>query len=182
MKTVSIVKFSILVVFTLFTSCELPGGAQKAQATPDKQEQTKSQKEQAAPKQEQPNGEKALDNVKADWLEYEPAVVELEGKLIIKTFFGPPNFGEEPETDFKEETRILSLDRPVNVRSRDETDSVLGPPIKNVRELQLVFDGPLKQWVGKKLGVKGSLFHAHTGHHHTDVLLNVESISLAPLN
>jgi hypothetical protein len=63
-----------------------------------------------------------------------------------------------------------------------ETDPVLGPSVNNVRELQLVFDGPLRKWVGKKLIVRGSLFHAHTGHHHTDVLLDAESISLAALD
>ena len=115
----------------------------------------------------------------ADWYEYEPAVVELEGTLVIKTFFGPPNYGEDPETDEKEETRILSLDKPINIRSKDENDPVLGPTESDVREVQLVFDGKLRKWVGKKLIVKGTLFHAHTGHHHTDVLLAVESISPA---
>ena len=119
------------------------------------------------------------DAAKADWYEYEPAVVELEGTLVVKTFFGPPNYGEDPETDEKQETRILSLDKPINMRSKDENDPVLGPTESDVRELQLVFDGKLRKRAGKKVVVKGTLFHAHTGHHHTDVLLAVESISLA---
>jgi hypothetical protein len=45
--------------------------------------------------------------------------------------------------------------------------------------LQLVLSVPRKELIGKKVIVKGTLFHAHTGHHHTDVLMNVESISLA---
>ena len=112
------------------------------------------------------------------WLEYAPAVVELEGTLSIKTFFGPPNFGENPNTDSKEETRVLILDKPINVRAKIETEPTLGPPVRNVRELQLVFDRPLRKWAGKKLIVKGTLFYAHTGHHFTDVLLDVESIRL----
>ena len=97
----------------------------------------------------------------------------------MKTFFGPPNFGEDPKTDSKEETRILVLGKPINVRAKDETDPVVGPSAENVRELQLVFNGPLRKLVGKKLIVKGTLYHAHTGHHFTDVLLRVESIRVA---
>ena len=130
--------------------------------------------------EEEPNKQNARKNVQTEWLEYEPAVVQLEGRLSIKTFFGPPNFGENPKTDSKEQTRILVLDRPIKVRANDETDPVLGPSVENVRELQLLFDGPLRKWVGKKLIVKGTLFHAHTGHHFTDVLLHVQSIRVAP--
>jgi len=31
------------------------------------------------------------------WLSYEPAVVELEGKLIVELKYGPPELREEPE-------------------------------------------------------------------------------------
>ena len=118
--------------------------------------------------------------MQTEWWEYEPAVVELEGRLTIKTFFGPPNFGEDPKTDSKEETRILVLDEPINVRAKIETDPISGPSVENVRELQVVFDGPLRELVGKKIIVKGMLFHAFTGHHFTDVLIKVESITVAP--
>jgi hypothetical protein len=127
-----------------------------------------------------PNNQHGHENMQTEWLEYEPSVVELEGTLKIKTFFGPPNFGENPKTDSKEETRILVLDKPINVRAKGEADPVTDPSAENVRELQLVFDGPLKKLVGKKLIVKGTLFHAQTGHHFTKVLLNLDSIRLAP--
>lgn len=166
MMRVSILKFSILLVFVMsITACDLHGTAQKVKETPGKQEE--------------PNNQKTPENAKTEWLEYEPAVVELEGKLSIKTFFGPPNFGENPETDSKERSWILSLDKPINVQSKDETDPVLGPSVENVRELQLVLHEPRRELIGKKVRVKGTLFHAHTGHHHTDVLMDVQSISLA---
>ena len=72
----------------------------------------------------------------------------------------------------------MTLDKPINVRAKIEAEPTLGPSVTNVRELQLVFDRPLRKWAGKKLIVKGTLFHAHTGHHFTDVLLDVESIRL----
>ncbi|HET9525573.1 MAG TPA: hypothetical protein VFO99_05370 [Pyrinomonadaceae bacterium] len=34
-------------------------------------------------------------------LAYEPATVELEGRLVIQLKYGPPNFGEQPKTDKK---------------------------------------------------------------------------------
>lgn len=163
---VSKLKLSILLVFAMsISACELHGTAQKQQETPGKQKE--------------PDNQKTLENVSTEWLDYWPAVVELEGKLSIKTFFGPPNFGENPETDSKEKSWLLSLDKPINVRAKTETDPTLGPSVDNVRELQLVLHEPRRDLIGKKVVVKGTLFHAHTGHHHTDVLLDVESISLA---
>src|SRR5690606_37868318 len=55
-----------------------------------------------------------------EWLDYWPAVVELKGELSVETFFGPPNFGEDPETDTKERHWILTLDKPINVRGRKD--------------------------------------------------------------
>lgn len=162
---VILLKFSVaLAAATLLTACSLHSTAKGLQPSVTHQ---------------RPLSSPTPDTAEGDWYEYEPAVVELEGTLVIKTFFGPPNYGEDPGTDEKEDTRILSLDKPINIRSKDETDPVLGPTERDVRELQLVFDGNLRKWVGKKLMVRGTLFHAHTGHHHTDVLLAVETISPA---
>jgi hypothetical protein len=119
-RGVSILKLSILLVCTtLITACLVHGNAQRAEETPIIQEEPENQKAQDTPKQGMLNNEKGLKIVKTDWVEYEPAVVELEGRLINTMFFGPPNFGEDPETDSKEMTRILSLDKPINVRSRN---------------------------------------------------------------
>ncbi|HKR22002.1 MAG TPA: hypothetical protein VJS17_05365, partial [Pyrinomonadaceae bacterium] len=43
------------------------------------------------------------------WLSYEPAIVELEGRLVIQNEWGPPNFGEEPLTDRKEKVPVMVL-------------------------------------------------------------------------
>ena len=37
---------------------------------------------------------------------------------------------------------------------------------------------PYKKFIGKTVCVKGTLFHAFTGHHHTDVLMDVRSIKV----
>ena len=115
-----------------------------------------------------------------NWLTYEPAVVELRGKLTTKMYYGPPNYGENPKTDSKEVFFILLLSKPVNVRGNPDP---AGPEdqvsVENVRRMELVLRIPHKNMLGKNVTVKGMLFHAFTGHHHTDVLMSVRSISLA---
>jgi hypothetical protein len=111
-------------------------------------------------------------------LSYEPAVVELEGTLTIKTYYGPPNYGEHPKTDSKEAQWILRLNEPVDVIGDDrypETMSVHG-----IRYIQLVLLGRQSELIGRKVLAKGTLFHALTAHHHTDVLMDVQSISPRP--
>jgi hypothetical protein len=115
-----------------------------------------------------------------DWLSYWPVVVELRGKLVTKMFYGPPNFGEDPKTDSKEVFFILVLSRPVNVRGNPDPNA--GPDrvsVEHVREMELVLTIPHKNMIGKKVILKGTLFHGFTGHHHTEVLMDVQSISLA---
>lgn len=115
-----------------------------------------------------------------DWLSYWPMVVELKGKLIIRWYYGPPNYGENPKTDSRELLPILVLSKPVNVRGSPDPDA--GPDrvsVEDVRKMELVLTIPHKNIIGKNVVVKGTLFHGFTGHHHTDVLMKVESISLA---
>lgn len=106
---------------------------------------------------------------------YEPTVVVLNGKLTVKRFYGPPNFGENPETDAKEDVQILSLNKPINVRDYNP-DMGNETSIESVNELQLVLSLPHKKFVDKTITVSGTLFYAHTGHHHTDVLMDVRSV------
>lgn len=164
--------FPILLVFMMsLSACFLHGSAQKKQEAQTKE--VAQNKQQARVKQEEQASEKK------EWVDYWPAVVELKGKLVIKTFFGPPNFGENPETDVKERSWILSFEKPIYVRAKTETDPILGPSVEDIRELQLVLPKPHRELIGKKVIVKGTLFHAHTGHHHTDVLMDVQLIDLA---
>jgi hypothetical protein len=55
-----------------------------------------------------------------------------------------------------------------------------------IRRIQLVFHGEdrpyekYKSLVGRRVDATGQLFGAHTGHHHTEVLLTV--VDLQPAN
>jgi hypothetical protein len=109
---------------------------------------------------------------------YEPEIVELEGKLVVQSKYGPPNFGEQPKTDQKVKLPVLVLKTPVNVLPIQD-DGINTEPVYRVRQIQLSFavgETDHKKLIGKNVVVKGTLFRAHTGHHYTDVVLTVRSI------
>lgn len=112
-------------------------------------------------------------------LSYEQATVTLQGRISRKTFAGPPNYestkkGDEPETYW-----ILRLNKSICVNG-DESLPAVEEKEKNVSELQLLLSGEqygrYKDLPGKRVAVSGKLFHSHTGHHHTNVLLEVAEI------
>jgi hypothetical protein len=102
---------------------------------------------------------------------YDVANTELAGRVSIQTFFGPPNYGESPETDAKERQAILHLNRPICTIATDDS-----PAEENQTDVTLVPMGnfSLVPFDGKPVTVKGKLFHAITGHHHTDVLISID--------
>lgn len=114
-------------------------------------------------------------------LSYEPSIVELNGTIIRKTFPGPPNYESIRGGDAAEVCWMLVLTRPVCV-DRDKTDPDLNPAQKDVSRIQLVFRDveiykTQKDLVGKSVVAKGTLFGAHTGHHHTPILLTVITLT-----
>jgi hypothetical protein len=111
-------------------------------------------------------------------LHYEPEKVTLRGRLVTKTFYGPPNYGESPATDSRETQYILLLDSPVDVVA-DPNDSLNQGELR-VKQITLVvldFKAiPVKPFLRQQVEVEGTLFHAHTGHHHTRILIQVSSL------
>jgi hypothetical protein len=115
----------------------------------------------------------------ANCLSYDPAQVNVMGTILRKTFPGPPNYesvrrGDKPETIW-----ILHLDNPVCVTGN--TDEI-NQPERRLTDLQLALDGDeytrFRKFIGGQIRVQvtGKLFHAHTAHHRTSVLLEVENI------
>ncbi len=110
---------------------------------------------------------------------YEPSVVELSGVLETQTFAGPPNYesisgGDKPEKYF-----YIKLDQEIDI-SGVKGDSVNSQPERNLRVLQLVildpnvWDQTHKLGAGAHVVVIGRLFHRHTGHHHSRVLITLD--------
>ena len=107
-------------------------------------------------------------------LQYETKNVVLTGRIVYRTFYGPPNYGETPKIDSRETQAILLLDSPIDVigTPNDEIDETE----RGVKAITLVSERSLRSFVGKRVTAQGSLFHAHTGHHHTKVLMSVSSV------
>jgi hypothetical protein len=116
------------------------------------------------------------------WLSYEPAMVQLQGTLRLALKYGPPNFGENPETDEKVQVPILELTEPVNVRA-DPSSNLNHQSAHGVTKIQLVFSLEGKpaysDLVNQNVVLTGTLYHAHTANHYTPVLMRVETIRRA---
>ena len=115
------------------------------------------------------------------WLHYEPETVELDGKLVIQSKFGPPNYGEDPKTDEKVRVPVLMLPYQVSMFPTADGDNT--NPVYSIRQIQLAFvDKTMnyKNLIGKNVVVTGTLFKAQTGHHYTEVVLTVGSIKPRP--
>ena len=120
----------------------------------------------------------ALALVDLTCLKYEPATVTLIGVLQTKVYPGPPNFisiadGDQPETGF-----YLQLRPPICTVAKPESWT-LGHA--RILEVQLAISKPqlneMVANVGHVITVKGTLFEAIDGHHHTPVLMDVQTFA-----
>lgn len=108
----------------------------------------------------------------------EPDEVSLTGTIRRRTFAGPPGYESVAKGDQPERVWVFRLTKPICVSARGYWEE------KNVSDLQLVFAGAQKDYaryrplLGRRVTIKGSLFRAQTGHHHTNVLLTVSRISV----
>ena len=112
-------------------------------------------------------------------LEYGPTV-SLTGTLRSQVFPGPPNYESIKRGDGKETAIILTLAAPVCTTGNDPQG--IDVPESAIRDVQLVVIKDahwpaVHRLMGKRAIVTGTLFHAHTGHHRTKVLLTVASLN-----
>lgn len=110
---------------------------------------------------------------------YEPEEVEVSGLLQETIYPGPPEYMSVEMGDHQEEAIILTLKEPINVEIKGgkEVDEDFNESEKGVRELQVVFSDskPSKLQMKKEIVLNGTLYHAHTAHHHRRVLMMVKS-------
>ena len=114
-------------------------------------------------------------------LNYEPEVVELKGKMKRIIFPGPPNYESVKAGDQPEPYYVLFLLKGVCVQGNPK-DDINSETEKDIKSIQLMITDYKKSrpLLGKNVTVKGQLMHAHTGHHHTPVLIQVESLTKTP--
>lgn len=86
----------------------------------------------------------------------------LSGTVHFERYYGPPNYGENPEGDRVEEATILRLDHPIRFCKAG------GTPFSTA-EVQIAGFGNMVE--GQHVTCTGNLDEAMTGHHRRDVLL-----------
>ena len=113
------------------------------------------------------------------------SLVVLKGRLVGKLFAGPPEYSSVEDGDRGDYCWILQLDDPSLERAL--TTPVVEPANNlaniitwpNYREVFLFSDGVTEDFIiyrDKEIEVEGYLFHAHTVHHYTPILMNVKRI------
>jgi Domain of unknown function (DUF4431) len=113
-------------------------------------------------------------------------LVALKGKLIFKLFSGPPEYSSIDEGDRADYCWVLQLDNisldralttPVAEPASSLTDITSRP---NHSEVILSLDKDMEifchEHVDQQVRVEGHLFHAHTAHHYTPILMDVKKI------
>ena len=112
---------------------------------------------------------------------YEPELTTLTGTLKNdKVFYGPPGYGQDPKHDEKEVPERLVLEVPIAIEP--VKGDRFNQAVKDVKELTIVH-GKVKDvrpFLDQRVKAIGKLFEAHTGHHHTPALIDLESLELAP--
>lgn len=111
-------------------------------------------------------------------LSYGPEKIHLKGFLTSKSFPGPPNYEDVQKGD-EEEIYWFVKAAPFCVDAGIDFSKSIAQS-----EVQLVLDDfdfykKRRELLDKYVVVKGTLFQQMTGHHKTEVLINVESLELA---
>ena len=121
----------------------------------------------------------AMSDSAAGCLAYKPTVVTINGSINKFDFPGRPNYESIDQGDEKETYWVLKLNQPTCVNN-DPNDTI-NESEPAITDIQLVLSSDMYQkyrpLLKKQVAVKGTLFHSHTGHHHTPVLLQVLEIS-----
>lgn len=111
---------------------------------------------------------------------YEPTVSIISGFIKNETFFGPPGYGENPQTDSREECYILNIDNPINVisNSSEKKEFDFNDTKYSISKIQLTSTSgvELSNYKNKLVRLTGTFFGAISGNHHTEILMDVKAI------
>lgn len=106
--------------------------------------------------------------------------VELEGKLVDRTFYGPSGPGKQAY----ERAFLLNLTVPVTVEPMEGAageNGTCSKTFRHVRQVQLFLDSSknseAEKILGKVVVARGLLDEAHLPSQHTDVIMDVEILS-----
>jgi len=110
-------------------------------------------------------------------LAQEGVIVTLSGKITTALAYGPPNFGENPETDSKDEYIVLTIREPISIKGSD------GVITKGITRIQLAFLPESKGLLNKigqdKISITGKITLASSPYHHESSIIFVKSFTEA---
>jgi hypothetical protein len=129
--------------------------------------------------------QKATKKTEADQILKCADEVQLEGKLSERTLYGPPGgFGQTPSRDAYEKLFLLDLTSSITVQPLEGATaekSTCSKTFRHVRQVQLFVapanSGEAEKMVGKVVVAFGFLDESHLPSQHTDVIMDVESLS-----
>ncbi|KQT45330.1 hypothetical protein ASG52_14240 [Methylobacterium sp. Leaf456] len=108
--------------------------------------------------------------------------IGLTGRLIHRTYPGPPNYKSVARGDRPEKVLVLALAEPVCMAQDKADRDGMSPAIARITQVQLAATlrdlGGIK--IGRTLRVTGEAFAAHTGHHHTPIVLDDVRVEPGP--
>jgi hypothetical protein len=112
----------------------------------------------------------------SDCVRYEPDDVSLAGTLRLQVYPGPPHYKSFDTGDQPESVWMLELSRPLCI---DATPGdAANVAVERIERVQMVPRAPFSvSYNGKVAHVQGTLFHAHGGHSHADILMRATSVT-----
>lgn len=103
---------------------------------------------------------------------YEPEVVRLKGILRESICPGPPEYASIEMGDTPERIFVLHLDTPINVLNIDPKEDSWNEPESNISAIQVAASPhDVQHLINAPVVMTGSLFHAITAHHRTEVIM-----------
>lgn len=108
--------------------------------------------------------------------------VSLAGRVIRRTYPGPPSFESVARGDRPERVLVLALTEPACMAEDKADRDRMSPAIARITEVQLAATAQDLGGIapGRILRVTGKVFAAHTGHHHTPIILEQVRVEPAP--
>jgi hypothetical protein len=113
-------------------------------------------------------------------------LITIRGVLSQKQFPGPPEYSSIEEGDRVDYCWVLELDKASFLLALNTPVKELGLDVKDILrrsnsgEVMLVLDEETERFCRdyehQQVSVEGYLFHAHTSHHYTPMLLDVKKI------
>ena len=125
------------------------------------------------------DNDKSINNNLQDY-SYEPTVSTISGIIKTESFFGRPGYGENPQTDEREDAYILNIENTINVISKakviEEGDWDMN--YFNISKIHVfsTHNIQIKKFLNKKVRMSGTIMGKSSPHHHADVLLDIQKI------